>query len=152
MSSKKNDIVKEFLRYALVGGIAFLVDFGVFTLLRETVYSGRADNAAVLVSTAAGFVFGLAVNYFLSMSIVFRKESQQKKGRTASAVLIFVAVGVVGLGLTELLQWLGEAYLLKLSLFESLGKLGKYAVRFAVTGIVLVWNYVGRKIFVFKGE
>lgn len=152
MKGKLKELIGEFLRYIVVGGIAFVVDFGIFTLLRETLYRGRADNTAVLVATAAGFVAGLVVNYILSMVMVFRKESQQKQGKTLKAVLIFVAVGLVGLVITELLQWLGESYFLTTSLGTSLGGLGKYAVRLCVTAIVLVWNYAGRKIFVFKGE
>lgn len=148
----KGEIIKEFIRYVFVGGVAFLVDFGVFTLLRETLYSGRDDGVAIGVATAAGFVVGLAVNYFLSMAIVFRKENQREKGRTVSAVITFAAVGVVGFVLTMALQQLGERYLLSLSLLEGAGKLGKYGIKVCVTGIVLVWNYVGRKVFVFKGE
>lgn len=152
MDLKNKGTIKEFLRYVLVGGIAFVVDFGVFTLLRETLYRGRVDVAAITVSTAAGFLVGLAVNYLLSMLIVFRKESQQKQGKTLKAVLIFAAVGVVGFGLTELLQWIGESFVLKTPVGKLFGDLGKYAVKLFVSGVVMVWNYVGRKIFVFKGE
>lgn len=147
MKDKKAELLKEFIRYAMVGGVAFLADFGVFALLRELVYGGKEGGGALVVSTAAGFLVGLAVNYMLSMAWVFRKESQQKQGRTKQAFFVFAAVGVVGLGLTELLQWAGE-----LAVGELFGKLGKYAVKLCVTGLVLIWNYAGRKIFVFKGE
>lgn len=147
MTDKKADLIKEFIRYALVGGVAFLVDFGIFALFRELVYGGDGGGTALVVSTAAGFAAGLTVNYILSMSVVFRKESQQKQGRTKKAFFTFAAVGVVGLGLTELFQWLGE-----LLVGDFLGQLGKYMVKICVTGLVLIWNYVGRKIFVFKGE
>ncbi len=146
MIEKRLDIIKEFLRYAVVGGIAFVVDFGVFALLRELVFASDSSTALV-ISTAAGFVAGLAVNYVLSMAVVFRSESQQKQGKTKKAFFVFAAVGVVGLVLTELLQLLGEGIV-----GAVLGDLGKYAVKLCVTGIVLVWNYAGRKIFVFKGE
>ncbi|MBE6678247.1 MAG: GtrA family protein [Ruminococcaceae bacterium] len=146
MNKKRLDIIKEFLRYAVVGGIAFVVDFGVFALFRELVFASDG-SAALVVSTAAGFMAGLAVNYVLSMAVVFRSDSQQKKGKTKKAFFVFAAVGVVGLVLTELLQFLGEGIV-----GDGLGELGKYAVKLCVTGIVLVWNYAGRKIFVFKGE
>lgn len=146
MDNRKIDLLKEFLRYAFVGGIAFVVDFAVFALFRELVF--RNDHGvALVVSTAAGFLVGLAVNYVLSLLFVFRSEKQQKQGKTKKAFLVFAAVGVVGLLLTELLQWLGESIV-----GDRLGQLGKYAVKLCVTGIVLIWNYAGRKIFVFKGE
>ena len=146
MNEKRLKIIKEFLRYAFVGGIAFVVDFGVFFLFRELVFANDGKTA-IVVSTAAGFLAGLTLNYLLSMAVVFRSESQQKQGRTKKAFLIFAAVGVVGLVLTELLQLLGEGVL-----GNCLGVYGKYAVRLCVTGVVLIWNYAGRKIFVFKGE
>lgn len=149
-------LIFEFLRYVLVGGIAFLVDFGTFALFRELLFGGAEGNVAITVSTAAGFVAGLAVNYILSMLIVFRTEKQQKQGKNARAVFIFFAVGLIGLGLTELLQWLGETRLLTTAFGKGLDKAlfgyGKYAVKIVVAGIVLIWNYVGRKIFVFKGD
>ena len=153
-TNSRKALIAEFLRYAVVGGIAFVVDFAVFALFRELVFGGSGTTVAITVSTAAGFIAGLAVNYVLSMLMVFRTEKQQKQGKSVHAVLVFAAVGVVGLGLTELLQWLGEVKLLQTSLGKSindlLGGLGVYAVKVVVAGIVLIWNYVGRKIFVFK--
>lgn len=154
LNSARKALIYEFLRYVLVGGIAFLVDFGTFALFRELIFGGSERAAAITVSTAAGFTVGLAVNYVLSMLIVFRTEKQQKQGKNVRAVLIFFAVGLVGLFLTELLQYLGEAKLLATSAGQSFDRLlhglGKYAVKLVVTGIVLIWNYAGRKIFVFK--
>lgn len=151
--SGKKALIAEFLRYAVVGGIAFVVDFGVFALFRELVFDGDG-NVAITVSTAAGFIAGLAVNYILSMLMVFRTAKQQEQGKNVRAVLIFALIGVIGLGLTELLQWLGEAKLLQSGfgkeLNDAIWGLGAYAVKIVVAGIVLIWNYVGRKIFVFK--
>lgn len=155
-TESRKTLIFEFLRYVLVGGIAFFVDFGTFALFRELLFGGVEGNAAITVSTAAGFVAGLAVNYVLSMLIVFKTEKQQKQGKNARAVFIFFAVGLVGLGLTELLQWLGETCFLVSSVGKSfdgfLAGYGKYAVKIVVAGIVLIWNYVGRKIFVFRGD
>lgn len=153
-SAAHKALMMEFLRYAVVGGIAFSADFGTFALFRELVFGGSGGSAAIIVSTAAGFLVGIAVNYLLSMKIVFTTEKQQKQGRNLKAVLIFAAVGLVGLLLTEVLQWLGEKTLLPTALGQALeglkAGLGKYAVKAIVTAIVLVWNYVGRKVFVFR--
>ena len=147
-------LIAEFLRYAVVGGIAFVVDFGVFALFRELVFGGGNGTAAITVSTAAGFLAGLAVNYVLSMLMVFRSEKQQQQGKNMRAVLIFALIGLIGLGLTELLQWLGETVILQTAFGKAVNDLvfglGAYAVKIVVAGIVLIWNYVGRKIFVFK--
>lgn len=150
----KPSVIKEFLRYVIVGGIAFAVDFGVFWIFRDLIFGGKDSTAIIIVSTTAGFVAGIIVNYLLSMKIVFTTEKQQQQGRNVAAVLTFAAVGLVGLGLTNLLQWLGEAEFLTTGVGMKLDELffnqGKLLVRCFVSGVVLVWNYVGRKIFVFK--
>ena len=154
LNNARKALIFEFLRYVLVGGIAFLVDFGTFALFRELLFGGKTGTVAITVSTAAGFVAGLAVNYILSMLIVFKTEKQQKQGKNARAVFIFFAVGFIGLLLTELLQWLGEAQFLTTKIGEGFNDMilgyGKYAVKIVVAGIVLIWNYVGRKTLVFK--
>ena len=157
-TSRKNEdkpsVIKEFLRYVLVGGIAFVVDFGVFWVFRDLIFGGKDSTAIIIVSTTAGFVAGIIVNYLLSMKIVFTTDKQQQQGRNIGALITFAAVGLVGLGLTNLLQWLGESKLLTTGLGVKIDELffnqGKLIVRCFVSGVVLVWNYVGRKIFVFK--
>ena len=68
-----------------------------------------------------------------------------EKGKTLGAFLIYVAVGVVGFGLTELLTLLGTGLI---------GHEGIWYLLLScfVKGIVLIWNYVGRKILVYKGK
>ena len=157
-TSRKNEdkpsVIKEFLRYVLVGGIAFVVDFGVFWVFRDLIFGGKDSTAIIIVSTTAGFVAGIIVNYLLSMKIVFTTDKQQQQGRNIGALITFAVVGLVGLGLTNLLQWLGESKLLTTGFGVKIDELffnqGKLIVRCFVSGVVLVWNYVGRKIFVFK--
>ncbi len=150
ITEKQKNLLWEFIRYAIVGGIASVVDMGVFALVRELVFGGNNGNLAIAVGTAAGFIAGICVNYILSMAVVFRTEEQQKQGRNRRAVLIFVAVGLVGFVLTMILQWFGESVILANLIHGEFG-IWKYAVKVVVMGIVLIWNYVGRKIFVFGG-
>ena len=60
-----------------------------------------------------------------------------------AAFLIFTVVGVIGLGLTELIMYIGTE-LLHIS----------YLIVKIAAAIVLVWNYVGRKVLIFdrKGK
>ena len=135
----------ELLRYLVVGAIAALVDLGVLALFTELVFSGSKEGLALTVSTAAGFIAGLVCNYLLSMLFVFvNAEQKEKNKKRAKTFLIFAAVGIIGLLLTELLMHLGMLgfpekgyWYLLLSCF--------------VKGVVMLWNYVGRKIFVYKG-
>lgn len=132
------NLVFEFLRYAVVGGIAFLADFGALVGAQELFL--RQYAWGVYAATIVGFVVGLSVNYFLSLVYVFTSPKDLSKGRNVGAFLIFGVVGIVGLGLTELGMWLGV---------ELLG-CNYMVVKVFTTGAVLVWNYLGRKILVFR--
>ena len=99
-------LIKEFFRYAIVGGISFLADLGVLTLFEEAVFKQR-EGWQILISTAMGLVVGLAVNYVLSLIFVFRSDDNKSSGKSLREFIIFALVGVVGLGLTEGLMYLG---------------------------------------------
>lgn len=137
-------LIKEFFRYVVVGGISFLVDFGVLTLFEETVFNQR-EGWQILISTAMGFVVGLAVNYVLSLTFVFRSDDNRSSGKSLREFIVFALVGVVGLGITECLMHLGV----------NIMNYHYMITKVITAGIVLVWNYIGRKLLVFnrpKGE
>lgn len=131
-------LVFEFMRYVVVGGIAFVVDAGTLYLLKRFVLSGGSDWE-LFVCTALGFVAGLAVNYILSLVFVFKQKNNKNSGKSVAGFLIFAVVGLIGLGLTELGMYIGV----------QVWGWHVLITKVLVAGIVLVWNYAGRKIFVF---
>ena len=136
----------EFLRYAVVGGVSALVDMAVNYVMLFFILGGtKDDRGLVAISVACGFAVGLFVNFVLSNIFVFKSEEQKEKGRTLGAFIIYVAVGVIGFGLTELLTSLG-------TLIIGDGGIWYLLLTCFVKGVVLIWNYVGRKIFVYKGK
>lgn len=58
----------QFFRYCFVGGFAFVVDFGVMTLLTEVF------SVYPVVSSTVSFVAGLLVNYLLSTFWIFKNS------------------------------------------------------------------------------
>lgn len=141
----KNNIM-EFLRYALIGGVSALVDMGVnYLCLYYVFHATKDDKGPVALSVTIGFIAGLIVNYVLSNIFVFRSQEQKEKGKTLSAFLIYAGVGVVGYFMTVGLTLLGTRFIGE----EGIWYLLMTAV---VKGIVLIWNYLGRKIFVYKGK
>lgn len=128
----------EFFRYALVGGIAFVADWGTLFLTKEFVFNGES-KPELFAATAAGFIIGLMVNYILSIVFVFRASDNNNSGKSVKGFITFALIGVIGLGLTELGMYAG-VYLLKWHYLIT---------KIIVAGLVLVWNYCGRKIFVF---
>ena len=118
-----------------------MVDTGVFMLMNRVVFHQPAvepDALLTAISTTVGFLFGLLVNYILSITFVFVSADQKTRGRDVKSMLIFTAVSVIGWGLTVLLVWLFSRIMMDL------------LARIIAAGIVMVWNYLGRKILIFK--
>ena len=136
----------EFLRYAVVGGIASLADMATNYLLLYFVFKADKDNTPlVILCVALGFLVGLVINFVLSNIFVFTTDEQKKKGKTAKAFFISFAVALIGFGLTEGLTLLGTLVIGDAGIFYIL-------LTCFVKCIVLFWNYIGRKIFVYKNK
>ncbi|MBQ9745894.1 MAG: GtrA family protein [Clostridia bacterium] len=142
----KKDTLFEFLRYAIVGGVAALVDMGVnYAALYWVLGATKDDKWQVAVAVTAGFIIGLIVNFVLSNIFVFRTAEQQKEGKTVKAFVIYAVVGVIGYFLTVGLTLLGTFFIGESGIWYLL-------LTCAVKGIVLIWNYIGRKILVYRGN
>lgn len=134
----------EFMRYVLVGLLSFLVD-ATFLILGKEIFFAKQDlDAAILLATAGGFIAGLLCNYILSQFIVFSKPEQRERGLTGRAFMKFAVIGFIGLILTELGMYFGV---------QIVGHEGFYylLVKCVVGSLVLIWNYSGRKIWIYKG-
>lgn len=128
----------EFMRYVVVGGVAFVVDFGTLVACQELFFG--QFQWGLYAATAAGFFTGLATNYALSLLFVFTQAKDWGKGRSVGAFAVFGIIGALGLLWTELGMWLGV---------DVLGW-NYMLVKVFVTGAVLVWNYLGRKLLIFR--
>jgi putative flippase GtrA len=117
-------------RYFVVGGIASVVDIGLFLFFAK--YLGLP----YLRVAAATFVLATLVNYWLSIRFVF--VSGQRFRRRWELALVF-AVSFTGLVFNSLILWLCVE---KLRFDLLLAKV-------AATGVVFFWNFLARRIFVF---
>jgi len=131
----------EFFRYILVGGLAFIVDFGVL-YLSKTLLFPHMGHTGILLAAALGFTAGLIFNYIFSLLFVFKQIDENAKRRKIRSFILFVIIGIIGLLITELCMYAG-VYLF--------GQKWYLIVKIFTAGIVLMWNYLGRKIFIFKG-
>jgi len=134
-------LFREFSRYLVVGGTAFLVDYGVLYLSKTFLFDSIGDTG-VYLATALGFLAGLTYNYILSLIWVFQSAKDQKKGRTVGAFLVFAVIGAIGLLLTEGGMFLGYQLL----------HMNYMVVKLFVAAFVLLWNYGARKILIFRDD
>ena len=122
------NLIEQILKFGVVGVIATIIDFGVLIFLTEVFGINPVASATV------SFIVSLTFNYVASMRYVFRHREGMSRRREFA---IFVALSVIGLGINDLLMWLGTSYT---TLDYRLVKVG-------ATAIVMVWNFVTRKIF-----
>jgi putative flippase GtrA len=122
----------QFFRYLFVGGIATVVDWGVLMGLTELLQLHH------LVSAIFAFVAGLGTNFLLSKLLVFR--ASEAKTNSLLEFLGYALIGVIGLVMTELIMFL---FTDGLSLHYMLSKA-------IATAVVLVWNYLARKLLLYK--
>lgn len=131
LTGKASATTIQLFRYTLTGGVAFLADLG--TLFACTEYL----KIHYLVSTAAGFCVGLIINYALSINWVF--SGRKMKNRFAE-FSVFAVIGVIGLGLNEILMY---------GFTDLLGIYYVYS-KLITTVIVLFWNFFARKFILFN--
>ena len=159
ITQTKKELFWEIFRFLLVGGTATVVDYFIFWLFDGLLFplisaSAWWVTASLILATALGFCAGLIVNWLLSVSFVFRQVKNKEEVKSQKSFLIFTIIGVIGLLITEIGVVALVALLPEFPLFGVTELLGttwaKWTAKIIMTCIVLVWNYVGRKLFVFK--
>lgn len=131
LKDKTSDGWVQLFRYVLVGGGAFLVDFGTYCLLCWI-------NLSYLIAGVISFIIGFLFNFLLSRSMIFSPvDSNTSEVKELILVLI---ISLVGLLLTELLLYLGA---------ELIG-VDYYISKIFASVLVLGWNYAGRKLWIYK--
>lgn len=126
-----NNTSLQLFRYIFVGGSAFLVDFSIFFILT------KYFHIHYLLSAGIGFIFGLMVNYILSIKWIFYNRAVEKR---LLEFLFFALIGIIGLGLNELFIWIFTDLLL---IYFLLSKL-------ITAFIVYFWNFFARKFLLFN--
>ena len=118
-------LVQQFMKFGVVGVIAFVIDYGLMVALTELA------GVNYLISATISFTVSVVFNYLASMRYVFTHKQGLSRRRE---FVIFVVLSVIGLGVNDLLMWLGSgvSYLI---------------VKIVATAIVMVYNFVTRKIF-----
>ncbi len=118
----------QLMKFGIVGVIAFFIDYGVMVLLTEVF------SVHYLLSALISFTLSVIFNYLASMRFVFKGRQDLSK---AKEFMIFIILSVVGLGINELFMWIMVD---RMHIFYMISKI-------FVTAIVMVWNFVTRKIF-----
>lgn len=148
-------LIEQMLKFGIVGFVCFFIDYiiGLITLnivLAIGVFGADSFSMGSQIGSALGFTVSVIVNYILSFKFVFeRKEDMNRKAE----FIIFVILSVIGLGLNQLIIWVctvpiysNVAWIQKLFGYN----LAYTAAKVIATAIVMVYNFITRKIFLEK--
>lgn len=135
-------LINQIMKFGIIGILAFIIDYGVYVLLAN----GLKIN--YLIANIFGFILSLIFNYLMSMKYVFeRKENADKK----KEFVTYAILSVIGLGLNELIIFgcVDGIYRNSVFLQDKFDiDIAKQMGKIIATGIVMVYNFVSRKLFI----
>lgn len=137
MKSLNKANIKQFISYFFVGGVAAIVEWVMFFIFANVL------NVHYFVSTVIAFIFSTTANWILGRITTFKDNTSYKDKKAKEAVLIFV-VSAIGLVFNLILMYLF------VTVFGFNGKIGSTCSKIAATGIVFIWNFLIRKLVIYK--
>ncbi len=146
-------LLNQILKFGVVGVVCFGIDF-VITLIVAALCrkAGMETTAAALVGAFWGFTISVIVNYILSMKFVFERRDDMDRRRE---FVIFVILSLIGLALNELIIKISiDVVYVRITALHDILTPGivTAGAKIVATGIVMVYNFVTRKIFLEKKE
>ncbi len=135
----------QIIKFGAVGFLCFFIDYIIMVGLKEWAGFGT------LIASGCSYTISTVVNYILSITVVFDADKEANK---AAQFTVFVVLSLIGLGINQLVMWGGTSWLEALMQgSESLAGLSRYAymlVKIFATAVVMVYNFITRKIFIEK--
>ena len=127
------NLIEQMLKFGIVGVVATVIDFGVMIALRE------GTGLTPVVASTISFCVSLVFNYVASMRFVFARRDNMGRAREFTT---FLVLSLVGLGINALLMWAGTEF----------ATYDYRLVKVFATAVVMLWNFVTRKIFLERRE
>lgn len=122
-------LIEQFMKFGVVGTIAFLIDYGVLMLLSQ------GFGVDPVISAGISFCVSVVFNYVASMRFVFTHRDDLSRRREFEIFIILSAIGFV---LNEIIMYLGVAALGDSAIMVT-------ATKLFATVVVTFWNFFSRK-------
>lgn len=126
-------LIEQIMKFGVVGFLCFGIDYGLMIFLTEIC------GISYLVSSGISFSVSVMVNYILSLKFVFETDENNNK---VVEFFIFIILSVIGLGINQALMWICVD---KMHVHYMISKIG-------VTGAVMVYNFITRKLILEKSK
>ena len=130
----RKSLLGQFLRYLVTGGLAFVVDFGLFALCLYVF------DWHYLLANLVGLVAGLVLNYTMSIVWVFTACERALEKRKVMEFSLFALEGIAGVGINQLLMFL------MVGVFDW----NEMVSKMVAAVLVLMWNFGARKLMLFR--
>ena len=151
-----NKLIGQIAKFGIVGVICFVIDYVVSRLSNLAIEtSGIAETFPqyIYVSLALAFCVSVVANYMMSFKFVFvRKEDISRK----KEFTIFIILSAIGLIINEICMFIGMDVIyaawswLQGVMSRDFAK--DVFFKFGATGVVMVYNFITRKIFLEKKD
>lgn len=122
-----NKLVQQLLKFGVVGGVAFVIDYGLLYICTEWF------GIYYLISSVISFSISVVFNYVASVIWVFDIDKGKSKSKN---FILFIIFSVIGLVINQIIMWLGVHF-----------DYYYMFVKLIATAIVMVFNFITRKIF-----
>ena len=136
-------LLAQIMKFGIVGVICFVLDYLLLIVLTE------AAGIPSLISSGISYALSTIVNYILSVTMVFETDKEANQFRR---FVVFVVLSVIGLGLNQLIMWIGTPLLASwMDGVELISRFSDYSyivVKLFATAVVMVYNFISRKIFI----
>jgi putative flippase GtrA len=136
-------VAKQFSVFVIIGGINTAIDFCVLNI--EIKITGITSGSGLFVLNTISFLVAVINSYFMNKYWTFQ-DVVRKQEETKFAQ--FIAVSLVGSGINSsivagITTYIDPVFGVSLILWANIAKL-------LATGVSLIWNFIGYKLFVFK--
>ncbi len=145
----------QIMKFGIVGVICFGIDYIIGLSVMKMIVKLGGDEvfkAASMAGAALGFTVSVVINYILTFKFVFERKGDLDRRKEFAA---FIILSVIGLGLNQLIIWIcvGPVY----GSIALLRRLLNYDFAYTVakviaTAIVMVYNFISRKVFLEKKD
>ena len=121
-------LIIQMIKFGGVGAFCYVIDFALLYLLTKLF-----GDSLYLLFAGISFTVSMIINYILCVKFVFDVNDKHSKGQH---FVMFMVFSVIGLGLTELLMWLGV----------SIIGISVLITKVLATIIVMIYNFITKKL------
>lgn len=129
-------LIDQFVKFGIVGVIAFVIDYGVLMLLSQVV------GIDPVISAGISFCISVVFNYLASMRFVFTHREDLSTQREFG---IFIILSIIGLAINEACMLVG------VSIWGD-SVLAVTGTKIIATAVVMLWNFWSRKRWLDAGS